>query len=406
MTVELEALQVLLLSVIVLWVGDAITRRVAVLERFSIPVAVTGGILCSLLVAAADLLASVEVEFQLDTRDTLLLVFFSTIGLSAKFGQLKEGGRTLAILGGLTVAFLLLQNGVGVALATLSGKHWAYGLIGGSVSLAGGHGTAITWGNLAAQAGFEGAIALGLAFATFGLICGGLVGGPIANWLIRRHSLSPAADAVSAEHPENPSAGPGESGASPVFSVSSDQVIRTIFLLALCVGIGASLNEWLGAREIVLPGFLTAMGVGIVLTNLADVREQPVEPQVVHLFNDVSLHLFLAMSLMSMQLTELAGSFGAVAVVLAAQVALASAFAVFVVFRFCGRDYDAAVIAAGYSGLGLGATPVGVANMDAVTSRFGVSPKAFLVVPLIGAFLLDIINAFVIQAYIRFLGGS
>jgi len=146
------------------------------------------------------------------------------------------------------------------------------------------------------------------------------------------------------------------------------------------------------------------MGVGILLTNLADLRGRSVDPEVVGLFNDVSLHLFLAMSLMSMQLTQLSGALGGVVIALAAQVALATAFAVFVVFRFCGRDYDAAVIAAGYSGLALGATPVGVANMNAITSRFGPSPRAFLVVPLIGAFLLDIINAFVIQTYIGILG--
>ena len=150
----------------------------------------------------------------------------------------------------------------------------------------------------------------------------------------------------------------------------------------------------------VLPGFLTAMGTGIVLTNLADLRKRALDPSTIGLFNDVSLHLFLAMSLMSMQLTQLAGAVGGVAVLLAAQVALAVTFAVFVIFRFCGRDYDAAIIAAGYTGLGLGATPVGVANMNAVTSRFGPSPKAFLVIPLVGAFLLDIVNAFVIQSYI------
>jgi len=372
---------------------------VPVLGRFSIPIAVTGGILCSLGVAAADVLADVKIAFDLATRDTLLLVFFSTIGLSAKFRQLKEGGRTLAVMAGLTLVFLLLQNGLGVTLATLSGAHWAYGLLGGSISLAGGHGTAITWGKLAAEAGLDNAISLGLAFATFGLICGGLVGGPIANWLIRRHSLAPSSgsDRVEASSPSEPDE-------AESFTVTSRHVIRTIFLLALCVGVGATLNQWLGARGVVLPGFLTAMGVGILLTNLADLRGGSVDPEVVGLFNDVSLHLFLAMSLMSMQLTQLSGALGGVVIALAAQVALATAFAVFVIFRFCGRDYDAAVIAAGYSGLALGATPVGVANMNAITSRFGPSPRAFLVVPLIGAFLLDIINAFVIQTYIGILG--
>jgi ESS family glutamate:Na+ symporter len=399
MTIQLDSVEVLILAIAVLWVGNAITKGFGALRRFSIPIAVTGGVLCSGVVALLDVLADVEVSFDLATRDTLLLVFFSTIGLSAKLGTLKEGGRTLAILGGVTVAFLLAQNGVGIALAKLGGEHWAYGLIGGSVSLAGGHGTAITWGQLSEEAGLEGATALGLAFATFGLICGGLVGGPIAQRLIRRNGLSGPGAAEEGEGGAPPAAAERQ----PV-SVTSAQLIRTILFLAICVGVGGELNALLRERGTVLPGFLTAMGVGILLTNLADARKRPVDANVVDLLGNVSLHLFLAMSLMSMQLTQLAGAFGGVMLVLIAQVVLAIVFATQVVFRLCGRDYDAAIISAGYAGLGLGATPVGVANMNAVTSRFGPSAKAFLVVPLVGAFLLDIINAFVIQTYIGILG--
>lgn len=398
MTVELDTIRVLVLAIIVLWLGEQITARLTFLRRFSIPIAVTGGLLCSLVVAGLDVFGDIRVGFDLALRDTLLLVFFSTIGLSAKLRLLKEGGRLLAILGALTLLFLALQNGVGVLTATLLGEPPGYGLIGGSVSLAGGHGTAITWGALGEEAGFSGATALGLAFATFGLICGGLVGGPIAGWLIRRHDLSPSASSEGDED-RVVSADEGE----PVVSVTSRQVIRTLLLLAICVWIGAELNELLRERGTVLPGFLTAMAVGIMLTNLADWRGRPVDPPTLNLFNDVSLHLFLAMSLMSMQLTQLAGSLGGVLVLLVLQVVLTVAFAIFVIFRLCGRDYDAAIMAAGYSGLGLGATPVGIANMNAVTSRFGPSPKSFLVIPLVGAFLLDIINAFVIQTYIELL---
>jgi ESS family glutamate:Na+ symporter len=398
MTVELVPVQVLVLSIVVLWVGGAVTRRIPLLLRFSIPIAVTGGLLCSILVALLDVLADVRVGFDLTTRDTLLLVFFSTIGLSAKVRLLREGGRTLAVLAAVTPLFLLAQNAVGVSIAELTGTHWGYGLIAGSVSLAGGHGTALTWGQVAEDAGLGDAMSLGLAFATLGLICGGLVGGPIARRLIRIHSLSP-----SESQPESLTSAPAEPAEDEPVSVTSRQVIRTIFLLAICVGVGAQLNRWLGAGGVMLPGFLTSMGVGILLTNAADLRRAPVDREVVDLFNQVSLHLFLAMSLMSMQLTQLAGAFGVVALVLVAQVALAFVFASVVVYRLCGRDYDAAVIASGFAGLGLGATPVGVANMNAVTGRFGPSPKAFLVVPLVGAFLLDIINAFVIQTYIQVL---
>jgi ESS family glutamate:Na+ symporter len=388
--IELDTLRVLILSIVVLWLGSQITNNVGLLQRFSIPLAVTGGILCSVIVALLDVFADIRVHFDLEIRDSLLLIFFSTIGLSAKLRTLKEGGRTLAILGVVTLVFLAAQNAVGIAVMTASGKEWASGLIAGSISLAGGHGTAITWGALGEEAGMQGATSLGLAFATFGLICGGLVGGPVAQWLIRRHGLA-GPGASEAAGLEGDSSLPTHR--QPVV-VTSSQVIRTILFLAICVGIGGELNDLLRARGTVLPGFLTAMGVGILLTNLADALDRPVDTHEADLLGDVSLHLFLAMSLMSMQLTELAGVFGSLVFVLMAQIALAVAFAVYVVFRFCGRDYDAAIIA----------TPVAVANMNAVTSRFGPSPKAFLVVPLVGAFLLDILNAFVIQTYIGMLG--
>jgi len=399
MSIELEPIRVLVLSILVLWLGSTITARVALLRRLSIPISVTGGILCSTFVALLASTADLRVEFDLSLRDTLLLVFFSTIGLSAKFASLKAGGRTLAILGALTLLFLILQNAVGVLLATTMGAHWGYGLIAGSVSLAGGHGTAITWGALAADAGFTNATTLGLTFATFGLIGGGLVGGPIANHLIRRDSLAqPKTESSSPE-------GAVESSADDEpYSVTSHQAIRTLLMLAICISAGSELNERLGAQSIVLPGFLTAMGVGILLTNAADLTNNKLDEEAIDLFSSVSLQLFLAMSLMSMQLLELAGAAGPVLLALAAQIAMATAFAIFVVYRFCGRDYDAAVISAGYAGLCLGATPVGIANMNAVTSRFGPCPKAFIVVPLVGAFLLDIINAFVIQTYIQIIG--
>ncbi len=395
MTIELDAVRVLLLSIVVLWLGSTITSHIGLLRRFSIPIAVTGGILCSVVVAMLAVVAQIRVDFDLGLRDLLLLVFFSTIGLSAKFKLLKEGGRTLAMLGVLTLLFLVIQNAVGVVLVTIMGEHWGYGLIGGSVSLAGGHGTAITWGAIASEAGLPSAAAIGLAFATFGLICGGIVGGPIANYLIRRHGLA------NQKGQSTPTQGTRTVSSEESFSVTSRQVIRTLLMLAICVGAGAELNQWLSAESVVLPGFLTSMGIGILLSNAAEFSGHPLDVEAIDLVNSVTLQLFLAMSLMSMQLTQMVSAVGPVFLVLTAQVAVATAFAILFVYRFCGGDYAAAVISAGYAGLCLGATPVGIANMNAVTSRFGPCPKAFVVVPLVGAFLLDIINAFVIQFYIR-----
>ena len=388
---HLEPVRVLAVSILVLWLGKMVDKRVAVLSAYNIPSAVTGGLICSLVVALLEVLADIRVTFDLALRDTLLLIFFSTIGLSAKLSRLAAGGRALAILFAITVVFLLVQNVGGVLAATLFGADPRYGLLAGSISFAGGHGTAITWGTLMGRDGaLPGAIELGLACATFGLILGGVIGGPIAKRLMTRHKLS--------GDPSQESFVPGPEHASKHVPVTLEGMLGSLLLLAICIGAGATVNSLVTSQGLQVPGFLTAMGVGIVLTNGMDLFGRELARDSVGLVSDISLQLFLSMSLMSMQLLSLTGALGPLAMVLTIQVLIMGLFAYFVVFPALGRDYDASVIAAGFAGLGLGATPVGIANMHAVTSRFGASPKAFLVVPLIGAFFLDLANAAIIQA--------
>jgi ESS family glutamate:Na+ symporter len=290
------------------------------------------------------------------------------------------------------VVFLVLQDVVGVLVALSFGADPAYGLMAGSISFAGGHGTSITWGSVAQEQGLEGATVLGLACATIGLIAGGVVGGPIARDLINRNRLR--GDIETEAHTTSPQ------NTESVGPVSLDGVLDALWLLAICIGLGHVGHGWLEEAGVTLPAFLPCMFVGIVLTNLMDVLRIKTSVSSIGLCSDISLQLFLAMSLMSMQLWTLATAIGPIAVVLVAQVLLMATFARFVIFRLAGGSYDAAVITAGFVGLGLGATPVGIANMRAVTSKFGASPTAFLVVPLIGAFFLDIANAIIIQGFI------
>ncbi len=387
----LDPVRVLSLSILVLWLGKFVDQRLPFLSHNNIPSAVSGGLICSVAVALLAVFADVKVSFDLEMRDTLLLVFFSTIGLSAKFSQLAAGGRALAVLLLITIGFLLAQNIGGVAVATAFGADPRYGLLAGSISFAGGHGTAITWGTLMGKDGaLPGAIDLGLACATFGLILGGLVGGPIAKRLIAKHNLAGSARQESSVPDDAPTHVP----------VTLDGMLRSLILLAICIGSGATVNSFVTSQGLQVPGFLTAMGVGIVLTNVMDLLGKEIAKDSVGLISDISLQLFLSMSLMSMQLLSLGDALGPLAVVLTIQVIIMVLFAYFIVFPALGRDYDAAVIASGFAGLGLGATPVGIANMHAVTSRFGVSTKAFLVVPLVGAFFLDIANAAIIQTFL------
>ena len=390
---EVKPIDVLVLSILVLYLGMYLTRKIRFLRENYIPPAVSGGLICSALVAVIYGLAAVEISFDMQIRDVLLLVFFSTVGLSAKFKALAAGGKALVRLVLVAAVFLVVQDATGVTLAMLFQVHPGYGLMGGSVSFAGGHGTAIAWGSEAEAAGLANASGVGTAFATFGLIAGGLIGGPIARRLISKHRLR------GRESDTQASTEDGNDGAAEAGTLFN--VLGAVLVLAVCVELGDLVNRFLFSGGVLLPGFLTAMFVGIVITNLADVFKLKMNATTIDKFSEVSLNVFLSMSLMSIQLWTLADAVGLITVVLLVQVVVMTLFAIFIVFRFMGRDYDAAVMASGFAGLGLGATPVAIANMDAITRRFGPSAKAFLVVPLVGAFFIDILNAVTIKLFIK-----
>lgn len=393
---EFVPMDMLSMSIVVLFVGMFLNRKIRVLGDNYIPPAVTGGLLFAVATTLVYSFADIQVEFDMRMRDLLLLLFFSTVGLSARLKTLAAGGKALLVLTIAAGAFLFLQNVVGIAIAMGYGANPAYGLMAGSIAFAGGHGTAIAWGQVAEDAGLEGASAIGLAFATFGLVAGGIIGGPIARRLIERHNLGQTQASEGADEPEASAEAADDSG-------WLYHVLISLLVLALCVSLGDVVNRTLADQGVRLPGFLTSMFVGIVITNLADTLGRPLNSAVVDKFGDVALNIFLAMSMMAIQLWTLAGAGRVLAIVLILQVLLMTMFAIWIVFRVMGKDYDAVVIATGFAGLGLGATPVAIANMNAITSRYGPSTKAFLVVPLVGAFFIDLLNAGTINFFIRFI---
>ncbi len=392
MDYRIEGSDVIILAVVVWFAGTFINNRIAVLQRYSIPVAVTGGLLFSLFTAVLHEVFNMNVTLDLRLRDLLLLTFFTTIGLSAKLRVLFEGGKALAVLLVMATILLFLQNLTGIMMAKVFGVHPAYGLFGGSISLAGGHGTAIAMGAIAQEAGLTGARDIGLAFATFGLVVGGIFGGPIAEFLIKRNNLKPD---VSTGNDVGPLSEPDRKLLPPI-----SHVLGTLMLILLSVKLGAIVNEFFTDSGITLPGFLTAMMMGIIITNVCDVARIDLNVVAIERAGEISLQLFLCMSLMSMQLWTIGDAIGPIFTVLAAQLLIITLLGVFVVFRLMGRDFDAAVIVAGFTGLGMGATPVGIANMTAVTDKHGPSIKAFLIVPLVGAFFLDIVNALMINFFV------
>ncbi|MDH3992191.1 MAG: sodium/glutamate symporter [Gammaproteobacteria bacterium] len=396
---QLEPRTTLIIAILVLFLGRFLNDRVRFFRDYNIPEPVTGGLLASLLVGLLYWVTEVEINFDMGNRDMLLVVFFTTIGLSSRLDVLRKGGRMLMLLLVMAVGYLLLQNLAGMALASFVGRPPALGLLAGSVSLSGGHGTAIAWAPTFAQSyNMPFAMEVGLACATFGLIFGGLAGGPIARFLMWRHKLSPAEEGdltIGFRYKEHE-------------IIDVDGILRVLLVVAIAIGIGVEMNDLLEMGGLMLPDFVACLFAGIILTNtvprLLPKYQWPTGSRSLALVSDLSLGLFLSMSLMSLQLWMLAELAGPMLILLLVQVIMIAAYSIFVVFRVLGANYEAAVMCAGYSGLALGATPTAIANMTAVTKSMGPAPRAFVVVPLVGAFFIDLANALVINLLLHWFG--
>ena len=406
LTLTLDMVQTLALAAVVLFVGYGIRRRVGVLDRYNIPAPVVGGFLFAALSLALRMSGLVAFEFDTTLQTPLMIAFFTTIGLGASLALLRVGGPQVLLFFGLASLLAVLQNGVGVGLARVLGVEPLLGLIAGSITMTGGHGTGAAFGKLIEdQYQFPGAVTLAMAAATFGLVSGGLIGGPVATNLIRRFQprrtaamVTPEAAAAAAQVDALDEEIDTEPAGEPATAYTLLKVI-TIILVAMWAG--GLLSRWLG-QYVTLPAYIGAMIVAAVLRNVADVsRGLRIEQRTVDDLGTIALSLFLAMALMSLRLWELLDLALPMLVILAVQVTMMAAFAYFVTFRVMGRDYDAAVMAGGHCGFGLGATPNAVANMEAISERFGPAPRAFLVVPMVGAFFIDFTNAIIITTFIN-----
>jgi ESS family glutamate:Na+ symporter len=387
------------LGIVVLFLGKRINDAVGFLREFSIPEPVTGGLIVSVLIALVYVASGVEVEFELTTRDVLLVYFFTTIGINASLKDLLSGGKPLIILLAITIGYMFVQNLTGITVASLFDLPTPVGLLGGTVSLIGGHGTAIAWSpRLAEDYGISGAMEIGLASATFGLILASLMGGPIAKLLISRYNLKPAhAEPLDVGTPVTQKQG----------GIGQLELLDAILAIHVSAIVGMLLNEQLENLGLKLPLFVTCLFAGILITNLIPKnfprisgRQWPTRTPAMALIADVSLGTFLAMSLMSMQLWTLVDLAGPIFTILGAQFLIAISVTLFVVFPAMGRNYDAAVVCSGFGGISLGSTPTAMANMSAVAQRYGASHLAFIIVPLVCAFFIDLANALLIPFFL------
>ncbi|NQY54539.1 MAG: sodium/glutamate symporter [Campylobacteraceae bacterium] len=396
----LDARETLILAIFVLFLGKYLNKKILFFREYNIPEPVTGGVLASIFFGLIYFYFDLIISFSLDQRDTLLIVFFTTIGLSAKFSTLIRGGKTLFILLILAIIFLFIQNLTGISVANLTNQSSYLGLISGSISLSGGHGTTIAWSeSFINDYNIKNALEIGIACATFGLVFGGLIGGPIASYLIKKHNLKPSK--------ENAPLTVGIKYNIDDTVISVDSMLIVLFIISICIGLGTRLHAFLLIYDIQLPMFVTCLFSGIIMTNTIPFIFKgipwPTSNPSLPLISDLALGLFLAMSLMSLQLWTLVDLALPLVVVLIMQVIFTILFSIFVVFKLLGKSYDSAVIASGYAGLAMGATPTAIANMTAVTKKYGVSHKAFIVVPLVGAFFIDIANAIIINIFISIL---
>jgi ESS family glutamate:Na+ symporter len=393
------------LGIIVYFLGARMTGRYPILQKYSIPEPVSGGLVAALIALAIVLITGREIDYDLSARDFLLVYFFTTVGLNARISDLIRGGPILAVLLGLTIAFMLVQNLVGVAGAVLFGLPPQAGVLLGTASLIGGHGTAIAWGpTIESEFVITGAAELGIASATIGLILASILGGPIAKFLIERNDL------VAETSPEGhipTAAAPGTDGDPDVegdHGISKISIMRSILWIHVAIAIGYTAFKALEAAGIKLPLFVPCLLSAILLANLLPAifpwMERRVRSKATDLISEFSLSVFLSMSLMSMELWTLAASAGVLITTMAMQATAATLFILFIVFPATGRNYFAAVISAGFIGFTLGATPTAIANMTAVTQRYGPSPLAFIVLPLISAFFVDIANAVIIKWFL------
>ena len=390
--IELDLLSTLLVSIAVFFLGRALVGRVALLKRFSIPAPVVGGGLMAVMLAVLTGGFGTAVSFNLALKDSLLLMFFTTVGLSADVRMLARGGPQLLVFLAISVAFIVVQNLIGLVATMVMDMHPVVGLLAGSITLTGGHGTGAAYASrLGDTMNLQGAMELTMAAATGGLVIGAVIGGPLAEFLIKRYGL------------RGREAAPAAAGAvaTTADGISAVSMIATLFWILLCLAGGKVLVTLMSGTGFILPDFVFCLLLGVLIRNLGSLTGViTMHDTSIDTLGSVALSLFLVMALMTMKLLDLVNLAGPLLVILIAQTAAMALYAVFVTFRIMGRNYDAAVLTAGQVGFAMSSTACALAIMKAVTDRNGPSPLAFLIVPMVGAFFIDITNALIIQAYL------
>ena len=420
-TIVVNPYYTLIAATLVLLLGRLLVAKIKLLQNFNIPEPVAGGLLMSFLVYLLYTVTGLSFEngltfgegislnFDKGLQDSFMLFFFTSIGLSADLSRLKSGGVGLFIFLGIVALFIVVQNIVGIGLASAFGLEPIIGLVTGSITLTGGHGTAGAWGKVLEQDyHIQGATALGMASATFGLVLGGLIGGPVARRLVNKMGRKPLSEEAQKNNNDNDTEVGVFEQPEKQRLITSKSAIETMALFAACLSFSALMDsdtvKAFFPEKFNLPQFVWALFFGVFLRNLLTyVFKIKMFDRAIDVFGNASLSLFLGIALLNLKLWQLLDLALPMLVILAVQTFVMSTYAYFVTYRLMGKDYDAAVLAGGHCGFGLGATPTAVANMQSITDKFGPSHKAFLIVPMVGAFFVDFVNAFILTGFVYIL---
>lgn len=384
MILEIDQVTTIFLAVLVYIIGTFLNNRLPMLHRFCIPAPVIGGLIFAILATILKGFNLLDITLDTSLQNIFMLAFFTTIGLGASFRLVRLGGKLLVIYW-LACGFLaLIQTVIGVSFAKLLHIEPLIGIMVGAVSMEGGHGAATAFGTTIEELGVDSALSIGLAAATMGLVAGGLVGGPVVKYLIQKYNLKPSKEEVQEQQVTDVQ--------HEAASLTSHNFMIQVGIITFCMAIGTYLGDlFTDATGFALPGYVGAMFVAVIVRNVIDrFDDRVIDMKSVGIISDITLGVFLSMALMNIQLWEIAELALPLVFIVLVQVLFIVLFSIFVLFRMLGKNYDAAVMVAGFAGHGLGATPNAIANMDAIVNRFGPSQKAFLVVPIVGAFLIDV----------------
>lgn len=396
LTINLDSILTLALAVIVLLVGYGVKNKSEFLRKYCIPAPVVGGFIFIFITFIGYKTNSFNFAYENIFQSTFMLAFFTTVGLGANLKILKSGGKLLIIYWLLCGLLSLIQNTIGVGVAKAVNLEPAYGMLASSISMIGGHGAAMSYGNTFAKMGYEQAPVVGAAAATFGLIFGVLIGGPLGRRLIVKNDLKPDNDDFDSSALDN-------LFKEEKIELTNLDVIKNVSAIIICMALGTLVSKQIGkAIKMDFPDYVGEMFVAVILRNINEKANfYKFSAHSVDGIGDVMLNLYLALALMTLKLWELQDLMGGVLIVLICQVVFMLFYTYFIVFKVLGKNYDAAVMCSGLCGHGLGATPSAIVNMTAINEEYGMSRKAMMIVPIVGAFLVDIIYQPIVLTFIK-----